>query len=91
MECKPFKRTHEEQIQLVSTFDWIEFEQLRDLEDEIRAVLAKAGDYMEDARKDAIVTSVRKRINQLQEFALSGSSFRDDRAYDVETDRAEEY
>lgn len=91
VECKPFKRIHEAQIRLVSSFDWIEFEQLRDLEDEIQAVFAKAGDYMEDARKDAIVTSVRKRINQLQEFALSGSLFRDSLTYDVETDRAEEY
>lgn len=91
VECKPFKKTHEEQIRLVSSFDWIEFERLRDLEDEMRAVFAKAGDYMEDARRDAIVTSVRRRIDSLQRFAVSGGSFRDNRAEDVEKDVAEEY
>lgn len=91
VDCKPFKKTHEEQIRLVSSFDWIEFECLRDLEDEMRAVFAKAGDYMEDARKDAIVTSVRRRIDSLHRLAVSGGSFRDNRAEDVEKDVAEEY
>lgn len=91
VECKPFKKTHEEQIRLVSSFDWIEFERLRDLEDEMRAVFAKAGDYIEDARKDAIVTSVRRRIDSLHRLAVSGGSFRDNRAEDVEKDVAEEY
>lgn len=91
VDCKPFKKTHEEQIRLVSSFDWIEFECLRDLEDEMWAVFAKAGDYMEDARKDAIVTSVRRRIDSLHRLAVSGGSFRDNRAEDVEKDVAEEY
>lgn len=91
VECKPFKKTHEEQIRLVSSFDWIEFERLRDLEDEMRAVFAKAGDYMEDARKDAIITSVRRRIDSLHRLAVSGGSFRDNRAEDVEKDVAEKY
>lgn len=91
VECKPFKKTHEEQIRLVSSFDWIEFERLRDLEDEMRAVFAKAGDYMEDARKDAIITSVRRRIDSLHILAVSGGSFRDNRAEDVEKDVAEKY
>lgn len=91
VDCKPFKKTHEEQIRLVSSFDWIEFERLRDLEDEMRAVFAKAGDYIEDARKDAIVTSVKRRIDSLHRLAVSGGSFRDNRAEDVEKDVAEEY
>lgn len=76
---------------MASTFDWIEFEQLRDPEDEIRAVFAKEGDYMENARKDAIVTSVKRRINNLQILAASGGSPRDDRTDDVEKNVAEEY
>lgn len=91
VECKPFKRTHEEQIRLLSSLDWIEFEKLRDLEDEIRDVFAEADDYVDDIRKDAIITSVRKRISQLQGLAVSGNVFQDHRAGDVENDVAERY
>ena len=29
--CKPFKNSHEEQIKLVSSFDWINFDALKDV------------------------------------------------------------
>lgn len=35
VECKPFKKHHEEQIKLVSDFSWIPFEQLNDVEENI--------------------------------------------------------
>lgn len=32
--CKPFKKTHNEQLQLVTSFDWIEFSKINGIVDE---------------------------------------------------------
>jgi hypothetical protein len=38
--CKPFKKTHAAQIQLVSSFEWIDFNMLDGIDDEIQDILS---------------------------------------------------
>lgn len=70
--CKPFKRHHEEQLKLVSSFDWIDFEKLMDVGELITDIfdMDGASDYMDESRVSAIVDSVKKRIRHLEEFAM---------------------
>lgn len=91
VECKPFKRTHEEQLKLVTSFDWVDFDKLYGLEDEIRAIFDQAGEYMEPARKEAICSSVDHRIEHLMELAQEQRNQMDDQAQDVKNDAAADY
>ena len=70
--CKPFKKHHEEQLKLVSSFDWIDFEKLNGIGDEINSVFSSSGaeNYLDDARIKAITDSVQKRIDVLYGMAM---------------------
>lgn len=69
--CKPFKNHHTEQIKLVSSFDWIDFEQLTDIKELIEGVLSSpdAADYIDEARIRAITAGVERRIDHLKQMA----------------------
>lgn len=69
--CKPFKNHHTEQIKLVSSFDWIDFEQLTDIKELIESVLSSpdAADYIDEARIRAITAGVERRIDHLKQMA----------------------
>lgn len=71
--CKPFKKHHEEQLKLVSSFDWINFERLSDVAELITETFTTgdAADYMDEIRVSAIVDTVRKRIRQVEELAMT--------------------
>ncbi|MDE6260446.1 MAG: excisionase [Oscillospiraceae bacterium] len=69
IECKPFKKTHAEQLKLVSSFDWIDFDRLSGSEQEIQAILDQAGEYMDKARKDAILSAYASRLQRLMELS----------------------
>ena len=69
IECKPFKKHHEEQLKLVSSFDWINFDALSGIEHEITAVLSETDGLVSEARREAIVQLVLRRIGRLKEFA----------------------
>ena len=71
IECKPFKKHHEEQLKLVTDFSWIDFDRLSDVKDLIMEVLSaeKARDYMDEKRIDAIVTTVARRIERTKKLA----------------------
>ena len=66
--CKPFKKTHGEQLRLVSSFDWLDISKINGIEDEILNVLCedKAVRYVEAERAKAIAAEVRKRIDALE-------------------------
>lgn len=95
IECKPFKKIHEEQLKLVTSFDWIVFERLRDMEAVMRSVFETAGEYMEEARKEAIIAAYRKRVEYLEQFAKSrgttGGMTEDNLKNDVIADVARTY
>ncbi len=91
IECKPFKKTHEEQLALVTDLSWVDFDMLQGLEDEIAEILAPASEYLDQARRDAIVASIRQRAAHLQQLALSQRQTADCVENDVMEDVAEDY
>lgn len=71
--CKPFKKTHAEQLKLVTSFDWIEFDKLNGVEEEICEFLAeeKTLAFIDSKRRAAIADLVGNRIKLLEKHALS--------------------
>lgn len=90
IECKPFKKTHAEQLKLVTSFDWIDFGKLDGIEQEIRQVFDWAGDYMDEARKSAIISAFSSRLGNLMVLAEVQRP-EDDLAQDVDQDKAQDY
>lgn len=91
IECKPFKKTHTEQLKLVSSFEWLDLGKLDGFEQEMREVFDSAGDYMESGRKDAIINAFSARTEHLHEMAMNWAGQKDDLSEDVAADRAETY
>lgn len=93
--CKPFKKTHTEQLKLVSSFDWLDLSRLSDCGQLITGILSADGakDFIDENRVKAIVSSVHRRIQDLREIAKEHPA----RTYalstenDVEKDIAEDY
>ena len=71
--CKPFKKHHEEQLKLVSSFDWIDFSALDGIGEMITKILSdeNAKDYMEENRIRAIAGLTERRIGYLKALADS--------------------
>lgn len=91
IDCKPFKKSHAEQIKLVTSFDWIHFDKLKSVVDDIRSVLSEAGEYVDENRCNAIAASVQKRIERLETMALSARNQEDNTDNDIAEDIAEDY
>ena len=91
--CKPFKKTHSDQIKLVSDFSWIDFERLRDVSEMIYCYLTSeyVSEFIEDSRALAISETVRKRIEVLREIANCHIKTEDTVDGDVEKNIAEDY
>jgi len=89
-ECKPFKKTHEEQLKLVTSFDWIDFAALEGVEEGIRHVFDRAGEYMDEARKSAILSAFSSRIRSLMVLSEIQRQ-EDDISQDVKQDIAQDY
>lgn len=69
LPSKPFRDTHIEQIKLVSSFDWINFNALRDFGDEVRALLSDSL-FIDHERGDKLADAIEKRIELLCTIAL---------------------
>ena len=71
--CKPFKNHHAEQLKLVSDFSWIDFDRLEDVGELIESVLTAEGteNYVDEIRIRAITGSVKRRIGNLFQLAMS--------------------
>ena len=90
IECKPFKKTHKEQLKLVSSFDWVDFDRLAGSRQEIQDVLEQAGEFVDAARRNAILSTYDERLENL--MALSAVQAQtDDISQDVEQDTAQDY
>ncbi len=92
--CKPFKNHHAEQLKLVSDFSWIDFKRLEDVDELIGSVLTAEGteEYLDEIRIRAIMGSVRRRIGNLFQLAMSQTSVRDHSTVDdVEENIAADY
>ncbi len=73
--CKPFKKHHDEQLKLVSSFDWIDFKALGDVKELILTTFSEenAKAYMDDSRIKTIANLVDSRIRNLEMLALSNN------------------
>ncbi len=97
--CKPFKASHEEQIQLVQNFDWIDFGALDGIEEELQDI-ARGSDYLDGARCDALCRGVKTRVSMLKAVALSArqhmfvdsstTDIRQDSSYSGQEEKSEE-
>ena len=65
LQCKPFKNTHEEQIKLVSSFEWLDISKLNGIEEEFRELL-RASIFIDNIRCDAICKAMKERVNSLK-------------------------
>lgn len=92
--CKPFKKHHEEQLKLVSSFEWIDFEKLSDIKEVIKEIMTTgdAVEYMDDARVKAVADSVDKRIRYLEQISMTYIQHQTESTEDdVEENIAEDY
>ncbi len=73
VKCKPFKKTHGEQLRLVSDLKRFDFSRLDGIEDEIKEIMTaeNSENFIEESRAEVIADSVRKRIDHIQNIALA--------------------
>ena len=89
--CKPFKRTHQDQLRLVTSFDWLDLSKLDDVDQDIREVFTGAEEFIDKERVEAIAASVNQRIQMLETFILTQQPQEDSTENDVERNVAGEY
>ena len=70
ISCKPFKNNHEEQIKLVSSFDWLNLNSLYNIDEELRE-LVRGSMFIDTARCDALCFALRERVDMLLEVVNS--------------------
>ncbi len=80
--CKPFKTTHEEQLQLVRDFKWLDVSALAGMDDIVREVFA-GSDFVDVQRAEAIAKAVAERVERLKEYIRSREYGLDDLTRDV--------
>lgn len=94
LDCKPFKTSHEEQIRLVSRFDWVDLSKLTGVDEEFREIVA-GSPFVDNTRCDAICDALRRRVQMLGAVirdraghttapAGLGAEVKEDRAYSGE-------
>lgn len=83
--CKPFKDRHEEQIKLVSSFDWLDLSKLDGIEEEWME-LTKGSLFLDEARRIAVARALRGRIEMLKESSRCGTYAAPGTGHDVTED-----
>lgn len=69
VECKPFKKTHEEQIHLVDDFGWFDTAALNGVDKEIEGILSSSPEIGEE-RRSAIAKAVSQRALQVEQLRV---------------------
>jgi hypothetical protein len=64
-----FKNTHKEQIELMGSFDWINFDTLKDIDEECREIY-KVSHFIDELRCDALCSALKQRVEMLEQIAL---------------------
>lgn len=67
LKSKPFKPTHNEQIKLVSSFDWLDLNALKGVDEEFCELL-KASEYIDDERRSKLCNALKDRVALLSEI-----------------------
>ena len=91
ISCKPFKKTHQDQLRMVTSFDWLDLSKLDGVDQDIREVFAGAEEFIDKERVEAIIASVNQRIQMLETFILTQRPQEDSTENDVERNVAAEY
>jgi len=65
METKPFYSSVSKQMELVSDFSWIPFDQLKYLKDDIREIFVPT-EFMDEERIEVLADAVNSRVEELQ-------------------------
>ena len=92
--CKPFKKHHEEQLKLVSSFNWLDLDKLNDVQTLITETFSggEIEDYIDERRVRAIGDSVERRVEHLAQLIQTQNPMREDSTEDdVEENIAEDY
>ena len=89
--CKPFKKTHQDQLRLATSFNWLDLSKLSSVDQDIREVFAGAEEFIDKERVEAIVASVNQRVQLLATFILTQQPQMDSTENDVEENVAAEY
>lgn len=89
--CKPFKKSHQDQLRLVTSFDWLDLSKLQGIDWDIREVFTGAEEYVDRHRVEAIAASVNQLIQMLETFILTQQPQMDSTEDDVEENVAAEY
>ena len=69
--CKPFEDRHEEQIKLVSSFDWLDLPRLAGIK-EAWMKLTNHSLFLDENRRVAVARALCGRIETLQEISSCG-------------------
>lgn len=82
--CKPFKQEHQEQLKLVTSFDWLDLSALRGIDEEFREML-RGSPFIQEARREALCLALQGRVDMLAGLIRTRSSrmWADDRSADV--------
>ena len=70
LPSKPFKETHEEQLKLVSSFDWVNFEALQHFGNRVCEIFAESP-YLDSERCVCLSSALDQRIERLEGLALT--------------------
>ena len=89
--CKPFKRSHQDQLRLVTSFDWLVLSKLQGIDRDIREVFTGAEEYVDRDRVEAITASVNHRIQMLETFTLTHQPQVDSTEDDVVENKSAQY
>lgn len=87
--CKPFKTTHDEQIKLVTSFDWLDFAALDGIDEELRTIL-QGSPVIDAARCDALCMALCQRVELLRQVREASVKrvFAPDWSAEIQTDIA---
>lgn len=69
IETKPFYSNASRQMELVSDFSWVPFEELRNLKDDIRGIFVPT-EFIDEERIEVLSKAVSSRVEELQEMEL---------------------
>jgi len=69
VESKPFYAKQSKQMVLITNFEWIPFENLNGMRDDLQEVF-KQSEFMDEQRIKVISNAITKRIQQLKELAM---------------------
>lgn len=64
INCKPFKKLHEEQIRLVNSYDWLDLSKLHGVEEEFREIV-RDSEFIDTVRRDRLCAAMKNRIEGL--------------------------